>query len=636
MKLVDAQAFIGVHGNADKSLTVSVRNKVDKLFKNWTTSTRVSPVYCIDEPKRVSPRACLFTGEWNVVFLGPVQPTELPLPKDDEWRIWIGLGLFNVVFATKKARQASTLAKWAEKNTVPFERWKVTNGKVIGTSFSGGSTSNNQPWADLLVDAWPKGQAEIREAVQEYCPLMAASIARSELTTPSTHRILKQINEAVCEYITAPEPRGDSGHFRKLGEMLTINAALSRFSSQCYAGTSPIASTECHFWLHSLLGAGLASVAFQNLCNFVEHTLGAARIGQRFEALKRTRANFDIQKDEIPKQDYLMLNSVDNEPLIPVLGYFSARDGYRSTQWAVSAPLAVVSACNSNRWSLLTVTHEFTHIVIRSVLAELCPNFADENEVDVCVNLLRKDANRTTVFSQIQFGFFLCLMELEKIERNRQVRQIDRTEIQQLIHNWRHDVDEIMVHTFDFLYFYGRDVRKYVRGLWNSWSSIPNLSGRIPEYVVRTVCAVLSLHLNRGADGEAVAKETVLSELKDISTSRTSNEYILAAIYLLDNRWETEVVQKVRARRQLVKLVTCFLFSDTIATSIRKEPRAISGTRTRGGYGIVKLELSGRLASNPITFLEQFTTNSLPNAADSAWMLHILAFDSGGDDLGKA
>ena len=51
-------------------------------------------------------------------------------------------------------------------------------------------------------------------------------------------------------------------------------------------------------------------------------------------------------------------------------------------------------------------------------------------------------------------------------------------ELRRLLQRWRQDVDETMVHAFDFLYFYGKDVSRYIAGIWSSWGTIPNIGTR--------------------------------------------------------------------------------------------------------------------------------------------------------------
>ena len=72
---------------------------------------------------------------------------------------------------------------------------------------------------------------------------------------------------------------------------------------------------------------------------------------ERFAALADWKEKVpDLTRGEPPDKDYLwdVTLSDDSGELMPLITCFSARDGYRSTETTVSAPLAAVSSCNSN------------------------------------------------------------------------------------------------------------------------------------------------------------------------------------------------------------------------------------------------------------------------------------------------
>ena len=62
----------------------------------------------------------------------------------------------------------------------------------------------------------------------------------------------------------------------------------------------------------------------------------------------------------------------------------------------------------------------------------------------------------------------------------------DQPSVARLCRNWHHEVEETLVHIFDFQYFYGKDVGAYVSEIWASWGTVPTVATCIHEYVVRT------------------------------------------------------------------------------------------------------------------------------------------------------
>lgn len=418
--------------------------------------------------------------------------------------------------------------------------------------------------------------------------------------------------------------------YRNLSEVLTVNAGLSRYSSQTFAGTSPIIHTECHFWSNSLLGIGTTSIALRNIRAFIDKTLGKSRLPERFEKLKNVNKDIpDLSKIFPPDTDYLgdiKLDDTNLKPLFPLITYFSARDGYRSTQTTISAPLAAVSSCNCPRWSLMTLTHEFSHVIMRAILVDIYPDLSNNNEIKECNSLIDSNEPRASLFHEIKR---LCLHSAIKMEDADSFSGPNNNEkeynIKDVLERKRHDIDETMVHVFDFLYFYGKDVDKYVPGIWASWGVIPNVSTRVREYVVRTICAVLSRHLKRNK-GEDFAKEEVKKSLMKLKESKLGGRYIQEALDLIDSRWDTELFYLVRARRQLVKIVTSFIFSKQIATDIRSELKISGGAGRKKGYTLKQGVLELKPIDNPIMFIESFANSAQPSATISAWIFYVLAF----------
>ena len=77
------------------------------------------------------------------------------------------------------------------------------------------------------------------------------------------------------------------------------------------------------------------------------------------------------------------------QPILPLVTYFSGRDGYSSHLQTLSAPLTAISECNSYRSSLLTITHELSHIFIQGLLGEICPDSNDQAQVERAWSMAR-------------------------------------------------------------------------------------------------------------------------------------------------------------------------------------------------------------------------------------------------------
>lgn len=636
MEFSSENAFLVFKRDEDSAQgVVAVVPEGPDAFGIWNASTRLSPIFGVDEAgKYRSPTEFGFSGDWSLIFLGPIHPEKIPFDVSADSHVWLTIGLFNVVVATTDAEVCDRLTKWAEaqEKPVPFERWKIHNGVVTSTEASSRPATENG-WRNTLATLWKSAVGdELKEAIQEYCPLMASTIARAANVPCGFESELLEFNETVAQLLEAfRQQTSDDRPYWALGQFLVINAALSRFSSQTFAGTSPIAATECHFWLHSLLGIGLATTALRNVRTFLESTLGEARLHERFAELRNKPNRVDLTKQFPPDEDYLAeIELSGGDPVVPLLAYFSARDGYRSTEMTVSAPLAAVSACNSLRWSLLTLTHEFSHVVIRAIQAELYPRFDDLNDLNRCVELIEARAPGNTIFDEIRRLLLFSIVKMDDDANSRPAGEsieLNPDTLTVLLQRWRTDIDEIMVHAFDFMYFYGQEVDRYVAGIWASWGTIPNIRTRVLDYVVRTICAVLTKHLRRLNEAEQLARDQVLHALQKLQSGGGGGPYIKLAIDYMTNQWESLVKPRVRARRQLVKIVKAYLFSESIATAVRGEAEIrSSGEGKKEGYPFKKKDLTLHRLTNPLHFAEVYTDTLTPNATQSVWMLYVLAF----------
>ena len=631
MKL-ERQSFLVLERLA-KPATHKVRivKTLGEALLDWKPSMRVSPIFELN-PSRSPANAPLLIGRCWFLFLGPVHPDALSWVPT-KTRFWVSLGLLNVLLRLDSAQDAEKILRWADKNALLHESWELADGLVKKVVFSRPGAASPEflkGLADLSEAVLPP---ELKDAVNEYCPLLASTMTRGSSFPNKMLLDLGQINKYVADTLRElQDGKKDVTPYRVLGQLLSVNAGLSRFSSQTFAGTSPIAETECHFWSNSLLGIGIATLGLWHLNSFLEETLGKARIPERF-------ARFREHRHKIPDLTRLDVNdpfwSVDHiglidpsahgyEPLIPPLTYFSGRDGFKSTATTLSAPLACVSSCNSPRWSLLTLTHEVSHTIIRGVASELYPNLDERRERIETVKLLERKRGES-LLDEIRRLLLVSIVQLDKSYSGRiDDLDIDEENLKGLIEHWQREVEEVLVHVFDFLYFYGKDVERYITGIWTSWGTIPNISNRIRDYVVRSICTVLSIHLRR-PKGEEAARDQVRRTLRKI-LKETDDSYVRDALAYIEQHWEDEIRARVLAHKGVVKIAQTFLFSKSVATALRGEPEISGGATEKEGYTLRPNYLELRHIRNPLRFLEQYTMSKIPSSIMSAWIFYVLAF----------
>ncbi|MBV9759315.1 MAG: hypothetical protein JO340_02015 [Acidobacteriaceae bacterium] len=433
-----------------------------------------------------------------------------------------------------------------------------------------------------------------------------------------------------------------------------INAALSRLSSQAFSGASPISETECHFWTHSLLGIGVPILALVNITRFLHRTLAEARLVQRFNAFKKVGPEdwLGIANPSDPKWSQAHLEKAILDPtekskaLTPTAPYFSGRDGFKATEYTISAPLGAISSCSSEKWTLRPLTHEAVHPVVGGILTAALPNTANRNEAERIIELLNDRRSARNQFESIQALLIHLFDDLDKglhedfskgRDKTDQVWTLD--EVSELIFRLKHEVEETMVHAFDYLYFFRGEPKAYVHSVWNSLDSIPSLSRKVPQFVMRTTAAISIPFLDRRRQPEAQAKSTMIALLKSIGARTGAEEsYRSQALAYLSEEWTQRKQDELVARIWIANFVRAFLYLPTLdrqIAEIHRGPSRRLRSRTTAGAAATKVVYSHRPmhldARDPITDpvgFAAFHARGKPEPAHSAWILTMLAFNA--------
>jgi hypothetical protein len=540
MKLAKWHSYLVLNEsrNAPGQSSVAVVSSLEEAIKCWDSRTRISPIYGVSNVSIKSPRAATFSKSSSLVFVGPVSPftaASCIARLTDRCSAWMTVGAFNFVLHIPTARDLKIVRSWIREVGCRWERWSLRDGILEANPEYSKLALPRLPALDALATfSAPSTLLEFSNAVDEYRALMAAALTRSQGVFPPFTKELESANEIVISQIRTTSDNRASNTTALLTD---INAALSRFASQAFSGASPIKETECHFWTHSLLGTGTANIALDNVRSFLLRTLGEARIPDRVRL-------FSTIQDGIPSLAATPLSDpvwrtpwIDliptfdrTKPLFPQITYFSGRDGFKTTETTLSAPLNVITSCSSQRWSLLTVTHEATHTIIGGVLTVILPDFdGDRNELELTVKQLNQEKPCLNLLHELRRFMIRIMLEMDiAAEIQNAPDKITADDVIELVGRWREEVEEIMVHTFDFLYFYGQKIDHYVASIWRSWDTIPHLNSKISEYTVRTLCVAASRHLELHTYGRS--RQDVLRALSSISKSLRHNSYVNSAL----------------------------------------------------------------------------------------------------------
>jgi hypothetical protein len=610
---------------------------LDDALSTWRPTTRISPLFAYANGEFLQPFEEPFTGENFLVFAGPHAPT-IPQEVWQSSTIWLTLGVFNLCFHATDRRAIDQLLEWLSGRDANYECWTIVDGVVSSVEFSAPRDSMSRWREPLLRLASSPVPPELDELVKEFCPQLASAASRAEEFLPEVIPDL----EAALQFVNTTIPNRNERAERVSAHegvkiLTTMNAALSRFSSQAFSGTSPIFNTECHFWTHSLLGTGVPNIALWRFASFIMETLGREAIPTRIAAMRGLSAPWTpcieaiSARDDFWYTDHLSQIRIPQEfadevKLQPITCY-SGRDGYKSTLYSLSAPLAVIGACNSLRWTLLTLTHEICHNLIRAVLAKLYPNPDDEG-IAAALQLLAGEPQN--LLQSLQRHLLVSLVALEQVEQDMRPVVLNERTLRIILERWHNEVEEIMVHVCDFLYFYEGNAEKYIRGIWLSWGVIPTIGNRVPEYVTRTLCASMALHLRRGTETETITRDDVRGVLQGMDRGGERGDYIDKGVRYIDENWPL-IQKRLLARRNIVLLVRAFLYSDDVAMRLRTDEIIGGGASSHQGYPFTSRRFEEGVISNPLRFVDAYTTSTVPSVVDSLWMLYMLAFNAGGN-----
>ncbi len=619
-----------------KSRRFYVSESLGSILQTWNSTTRFSPAHSLAGCEVLNET---FDGTWYLTFLGPCHPFDFIRNADTtQASVWFTLGLYNVVHATKQRVAHDKLCEWIRTEGMPSEVWEVQDGVISNVAFLVRvPTAIDEDVRSMVVNfPFEKAASALKPCLLEYLPLVSAAIHKSSVAEPRFLRDVQQFHRVVA--MTLGDSMNELDAMEKLNLLTVVNAGLSHFCSQTFSGTSPIAESVCHFWSHSLLGVGMASLALWQTKWFIEDRMSQGAIPDRLKAFGDPQfppINIDMpERDDVWKKDYLHTVTKDKLPkddVVRGVAYFSGRDGFRSSRCTLSAPLASIDACNSQKWNLLTLTHELAHVLTDGCLGVLCPLPQDNIALEKACRLLRDATTCSTRLDSVQRLFLKgvisvhTLFNMDGQQTGQSQFELTPSSLAEAIMKGARLINEVITHVLDFKYFYGGASSEYVSSIWSSWGVLPRGQGRVQEYLLRTLCALLSNHIGR-TDELGVIRMELINELTNISKTETENGYIALALSQLNGDASWEVLRhRVVAMTPIVLLASTFLFSEALAAPFSHE-RAVHSQSAKDGYILTKCVFDRERISNRIRFLLEYATDSSPNSAASMWILYQLAF----------
>lgn len=607
-------------------------------------------------------------------------------------QLWVSLGVYNIVCLCDDDGIADKLVDICSSNKISCELWSVSYShskralQVENIQYISSLSASSEIELLQLEETHDSSLGGIVKIVSttpfpqvDYCilelrALLAVVRERASNYFPEFSKRCGDMVKALELYLAQiePDPRR---HPHRLDALLSLNAGLSRLASQAFAGVTPIVRTESHFWPHSLLGIGIACAALQNITHFVTSIVIQTRYNEQYFANLACADNRLISSiaqaadiDYLSKERTLVdfVSPLDaaktveggtatQDIIATPITYYSGRDGFRNNLFTTSAPLLSVSGCNSVQWNLGTITHELSHRIIAGKLEELYEDiFVWAYEVSTS----SKKSESWHKNRQLLFPFLQRNLEL-RIDSVRQAlvyllsrtllvfyaREFDTERFKDLLieevshyyeeahDGYSEDIEEYLVHMFDFFHFYSSDCNLYLSYVWRSWAVQPTILSKLMAYVRRALLAisVKFYHLPNWPD-RSIAELTRIFEQEGVFGAlpfRTDVRKILAD--------ENETARLRRFLEQANYLICFFhagLKSDVLKFAASAEPlrQPKKAGRKRFSYQASfkqfyrrKEAFTEKFISNPLLFVRDFSRKADPNSAESTWLLHLLA-----------
>jgi hypothetical protein len=645
--LSGAQVFLTLRRDSClRGHEVSVHKRLDSALADWSSTTRISPLFPYSDSAfpDVSP-----SETWYLFFIGPVDPGNTNL---DGLAAFASVGLYNVVVAATEGNRSllHRLLEEADAQQVPWEGWQLSGTRIVDVAYCPSLLS---PTVDdhLRVRSIDVA-SDLSGAADEYATLVAATAAKCAKYAPQLVREILEFDSELRKIVAA---RADD-QVQQLACLVNVNAALSRFSSQTFAGTSPILQTECHFWSHSLLGVGIATQALLNIRRFYDRATELHRPAEKLRQLqqhptKHPRLAAQSASDPVWRGSYLSLcvpTTAASLPKTPkpnelrLVVYFSGRDGFKSTQFTLSSPLEVITGCNTYAWTPLTLTHEISHVIVERFLSVLLTDILKDYAVDPVsqrlerlASCLRKNGTMPSdLLEQARQMLLVALIGIQAIKPdNSPIDPKNPTPeaIIQALRAQRNELRESLTHVIDFHYFYHKDVNHYISSLWTSWSEIPNIADKIEDYLSRSLTAVLSanLHLSTVETALDVTLDAVHEHLQNLAAPKASLPKAQTSKRAALNRAIDEITarrsvyrERLLHRIHIAKLATKFMLDEQMILELEKERGGKRGRYSRFPVN----EFHPYKVHNPLAFLNHFGRDRTRDSRKSLWILHHLAF----------
>ncbi|NDV57021.1 hypothetical protein [Bacteroides sp. 519] len=625
--------------------TLHISKSFPEHIERWNVQTRFSPCFKVTDHILKDGIFCLSDDTLHFIFVGSLSLSRIKNSLLVDTYVWLSYGMYNIIIATPDEHKIAELRTFLEEEGLRYEYWPVSRSIIGKNEFFVPVLASPVKLSQKLLEKYSKDKVMFT-AIRGYYTHVNTACERLRHISKQAYERMVLFHDSVENYIL-----GDGGDVNDNEEekifnfsyISSINACLTRYNSQLVMGFSPILEQDISVCGHSLFGIGMASLGINNMGDYFYDKVGGQYIGQRFvKLLGKKYGNTQIlnslsSSDAILKRDYLAeipLSDLDNleKQRTPLLVYFSSRDGFRNQYNALSVPLIALYGCNTPGWSLKTISHEASHILVNSMLDYLLRNLQDNNWLRELVGLScikDLDEDNDTFEKAILQLLSIGLIDIQTFESG--VKDHAADDLYHCFSARNDEMREIMAHAFDFLYFYNSDLESYIGEIWSTWAELPYMSISIPDYVMRSLCIIVLNQLEHPRiEDEAINKfREIIAKLNTSKHSVFSNGHLEKVLEYINPSPDNEeclknLQSKLIRRKFLVQCVRTFFYSHQIGTLLADEKWPISNDKLQS---LRSLEVPEIPFSNPLRVTELSASSKSLSEAKSYLLYYNLAFN---------
>ena len=333
---------------------------------------------------------------------------------DIEKHIWISHGLAAIVYISGDQEEKQRLANLfleqdtevedkLKQNVLAIQEWKLDN--TILDPESAIFLEPKQPDVKISLKDHSRLPPDLQNDIFEFVNGIKTLLQRSKIYTPNftngfeslideMNKIITQLDYLFHTDSSIPEELSDEEEDLKqtnkrlvrinelTEEIVQMNSTLSYVISQGYAGSVPIEENSCLINAYSLLGVGTAHKAFHTFYKYITDVFSEYPIDtiiEKYYKIPESPIYSDLDSSYIQEwqknKEWGIDNYIDSESSRNenhnLLVHFSGRQGFSESLFSISAAIQCLSLGITNRWSIITSTHELMHSHVRGIYSLL-------------------------------------------------------------------------------------------------------------------------------------------------------------------------------------------------------------------------------------------------------------------------